>query len=80
MAKNIFLKKTSSTQDLSGYQLKDDDVEAGVIEFQPRTDLTPVADSKHMFMTTTGETPNQHLVLKVKNELGEDVIVSSLIK
>jgi hypothetical protein len=56
------------------------DIEFDILEFQVRENPgTPVVDSKYMYLKASGTTPNRQLVQVLKNETGEEIIVSSVI-
>lgn len=56
------------------------DLEFGLIEFQPRTAPATVTSTYNvMYLTSIGTTPNQEIALKIKNELGEEIILSTLL-
>lgn len=40
---------------------------------------TPAASSMVMYVTTTGASPNKEIAWKIKNEAGEEIIISSVI-
>ena len=40
---------------------------------------TPEADSKTIYVTASGTTPNRQVVMKIKDEAGQEVILSSVI-
>lgn len=58
----------------------DEDAEFGLIEFSPRIAPTVVdVDTLVLYMTETGTTPNKELALKIKNEDGEEIIISTTL-
>ena len=40
---------------------------------------TPSSDSMRMYMTSSGSSPNKEVAIKFKNELGEEIILSSIL-
>lgn len=40
---------------------------------------TPSADTSKMYMTSSGSSPNREVALKMKNELGDEIIISSVL-
>jgi hypothetical protein len=64
---------TSATQDTSAFNLTK-------LNFAVTTaPATPSADTEAVYLTGSGTTPNRTLEWKIKNESGEEVVLSSVI-
>jgi hypothetical protein len=56
------------------------DLEFDLLRFEAQVaPATPAADKKVMYLTASGSTPDRLVELKVKNEVGTEIIISSVI-
>ncbi len=57
-----------------------DDLEFELLQLTAQTPpATPSADDKYVYVKATGTSPNREVVMCVKNEEGEEIILSSII-
>lgn len=71
---------TGGLADADFQEIVPDPLNYGLLQFiSGNTPPTPVVDSQYMYMRSYGTSPNKTTILAIKNHLGTEIILTSLI-